>query len=87
MNKLEQWIAFNEEKRSLYIMRASKTILSILHGGFDNIKHDGIVMVLDQPSTEKLYIRLHLEKSNESAYKIFFENESGIVTLELVAST
>ena len=31
--KLEQRIAFNEEKRSLYIMGASKTILSILHGG------------------------------------------------------
>ena len=25
--KLEGWIAFNEEKQSLYIMRASKTIL------------------------------------------------------------
>ena len=36
--KLEGRIAFNEEKRSLYIMRASKTILSILHRGFDKIK-------------------------------------------------
>ena len=27
--KLEQWIAFNEKKQGLYIMRASKTILSI----------------------------------------------------------
>ena len=35
--KLEQRIAFNEEKRSLYIMRASKTILSILQRGFDKI--------------------------------------------------
>ena len=33
--ELEGRIAFNEEKRSLYIMRASKTILSILHRGFD----------------------------------------------------
>ena len=29
--KLEQRIALNEEKRSQYVMRASKTILSILH--------------------------------------------------------
>ena len=35
--KLEQRIAFNEEKRSQYVMRASKTILSILHRGFDKI--------------------------------------------------
>ena len=33
--KLEQRIALNEEKWSLYVMRASKTILSILHRGFD----------------------------------------------------
>ena len=32
--KLEQQIAFNEKKQGLYIMRASKTILSILHRGF-----------------------------------------------------
>ena len=32
--KLEQWIAFNEKKQGLYIMRASKIILSILHRGF-----------------------------------------------------
>ena len=31
--KLEQQIAFNEKKQELYIMRASKTILSILHRG------------------------------------------------------
>ena len=31
--KLEQQIAFNEKKQGLYIMRASKTILSILHRG------------------------------------------------------
>ena len=43
--KLEQQIAFNEKKRGLYIMRASKTILSILHGGFDKIKQAGKVMV------------------------------------------
>ena len=36
--KLEQRIAFNEKKQGLYIMRASKTILSILHKGFDKIK-------------------------------------------------
>ena len=53
--KLEQRIAFNELKQGLYIMRASKTILSILHRGFDKIKQDGKVMVLDEKSAEKLY--------------------------------
>ena len=53
--KLEQKIAFNEKKQGLYIMRASKTILSILHRGFDKIKQDGGVMVLDEKSAEKLY--------------------------------
>ena len=43
--KLEQQIAFNEKKQGLYIMRASKTILSILHRGFDKIKQGGRVMV------------------------------------------
>ena len=43
--KLEQRISFNEEKQSLYIVRASKTILSILHRGFDKIKQDSRVMV------------------------------------------
>ena len=51
--KLEQQIAFNEEKQGLYIMRASKTILSILHRGFDKIKQGGRLMVLDQQSAEK----------------------------------
>ena len=75
--KLEQRIAFNEEKRSLYVMKASKTILSILHRGFDRIKQDGTVMVLDQQSAEKLYKRLRLVESDEGTYKIAFENESG----------
>ena len=72
--KLEQRIAFNEEKWSQYVMRASKTILSILHRGFDKIKQDGRVMVLDEKSAEKLYNQLRLVKSND---KIVFENESG----------
>ena len=58
--KLEQRIAFNGKKRGLYIMRASKTILSILHRGFHKIKQDGKVMVLDEKSAEKLYNRLCL---------------------------
>ena len=58
-------------------MRASKTILSILHGGFDKIKQCGRVMVLDEKSVEKLYIRLCLIESDEGTYKIAFENESG----------
>ena len=75
--KLEQQIAFNEKKQGLYIMRDSKTILSILHRGFDKIKQDGKVMVLDEKSAEKLYNRLCLVESNESTYKVVFENESG----------
>ena len=46
--KLEQQIVFNEKKQGLYIMRASKTIISILHRGFDKIKEGGRVMVLDE---------------------------------------
>ena len=75
--KLEQRIALNEEKRSQCVMRASKTILSILHRGFDKIKQGGKVMVLDEKSAEKLYNRLHLIESDEGTYKIAFENESG----------
>ena len=75
--KLEQQIAFNEKKQELYIMRASKTIISILHRGFDKIKEDGRVMVIDEKSAEKLYKRLYLIKSNKGTYKIAFENESG----------
>ena len=63
--KLEQQIVFNKKKQGEYIMRASKTILSILHRGFDKIKQDGKVMVLDEKSAEKLYSRLHLVKSDE----------------------
>ena len=74
--KLEQQIAFNEKKQELYIMRASKTIISILHGGFDKIKQDGRVMVPDEKSAEKLYDRLYLVKS-EGTYMVAFKNESG----------
>ena len=73
--KLEQQIVLNEEKQSQYIMRASKTIISILHRGFDKIKQDGRVMVVDEKSAEKLYNRLYLVKS-EGTYKVAFENDS-----------
>ena len=53
--KLEQQIVFNKKKQGEYIMRASKTIISILHRGFNKIKQDGKVMVLDQQSAEKLF--------------------------------
>ena len=76
--KLGQQIAFNEKKQGPYIMRASKTILSILHRGFDKIKQDGRVMVLDTKSAEKLYSRLRLLESDEGTYKVAFENESGM---------
>ena len=52
-------MVFDEKKQGLYIMRASKTIISILHRGFDKIKEGGRVMVLDEMSAEKLYSRLH----------------------------
>ena len=75
--KLEQQIVFNKKKQGQYIMRASKTILSILHRGFDKIKQDGKVMVSDGKSAEKLYSCLHLVESDEHTYKIAFENERG----------
>ena len=74
--KLEQQIVFNEKKQGVYVMRALKTIISILHRGFDKIKQDGKVMVLDEKSAEKLYSRLHLVESDEGTYKVAFENDS-----------
>ena len=58
-------------------MRASKTIISILHRGFEKIKEGGRVMVLDEKSAEKLYSHLRLVKCDEGTYKVAFENESG----------
>ena len=75
--KLKPQTAFNEKKRGQYIMRTSKTILSILHTGFDKMKQGGRVMILDEKSAEKSYDRLRLEKSDEGTYKIAFENEKG----------
>ena len=75
--KLGQRIVFNEKKQGEYITRASKTILSILHRGFDEIKQDGRVMVLDGKSAEKFYNRLRLVESDEGTFKVAFENESG----------
>ena len=75
--KLGQQIAFNGKKQGLYIMRASKMILSILHRGFDKIKQGGRVMVLDEKSAEKLYSHLRLVKSDGGTYNVTFENESG----------
>ena len=77
LTKLEQQIVFNKKKQGEYIMRASKIILTILHRGFDKIKQDGRVMVLDEKSAEKLYSRLHLVKSDERTYKIAFEKDRG----------
>ena len=56
-------------------MRASKTIISILHRGFERIKQDGRVMVLDEKSAEKLYDQLYLVESG-GTYKVAFENDS-----------
>ena len=74
--KLEQQIVFNEKKQGEYIMRASKTIISILHRGFNKIKQDGKVMVIDEKSSKKLYNRLRLVETDEGTYKIAFENDS-----------
>ena len=57
-------------------MRASKTIISILHRGFEEIKEDGRVMVIDEKSAEKLFNRLYFVKS-KGTYKVAFENEGG----------
>ena len=74
--KLEQQIVFNEKKQGEYIMRASKTIISILHRGFNKIKQDGKVMVIDEKSSKKLYNRLRLVETDEGTYKIAFENDN-----------
>ena len=75
--KLEQQIVFNEKKQGEYIMRALKMIISILHRGFNKIKQEGKVMMLDEKSAEKLYNRLRLVETDEGTYKVAFENESG----------
>ena len=74
--KLEQQIVFNEKKQGEYIMRALKTIISILHRGFNKIKQDGKVMVIDEKSSKKLYNRLRLVETDEGTYKVAFENDS-----------
>ena len=76
--ELEQQIAFNKKEQELCIMRASKTILSILHRGFNKIKQGGRVTVLDEKAAEKLYNRLRLEKSDRGTYKIAFDTEKGM---------
>ena len=73
--KLEQQTALNKKKQNQHIMRASKTIISILHRGFDKIKQDDRVMVPDEKSAEKLYHRLYLVES-EGTYKVAFEDDS-----------
>ena len=75
--KLEKQIVFNEKKQGVYVMRASKTIISILHRGFNKVKQEGKVMVLDEKSAEKLYSHLRLVETEEGTYKVAFVNESG----------
>ena len=66
-------------------MKASKTILLILHRGFDKTKQGGRVMGLNENAAEKLYDRLlRLKRSDGDTYKIAFENEKG--TLKNVLS-
>ena len=52
-------------------MGTLKTIISILHRGFDKIKEDGRVMVVHEKSTEKLYSRLRLDESDEGSLTRF----------------
>ena len=47
-----------------------------MHRGFDKVKEDGRVMVLDEKSAEKIFHRLYLIGSNKGTCKIAFENES-----------
>ena len=75
--KLKQQIAFQEKEQDLYIMRASKTILTILHKGFSEIKQGGRVMVSDEKAAKKLYDPLYLEKSDGDTYKITSDTEKG----------
>ena len=82
--KLGQQIAFNEKAQGLYITRASKTVLLILHRGFDKINQSSRVTVFDEKSAEELYKRLRLIESDKGTYKIAFVNESG--TLKNVLS-
>ena len=51
-------------------MMTSKTILSILHRGFDKMKQGGRVMILDDKSAKKLYDQLRSEKSNEGTLRM-----------------
>ena len=77
---MEQQTAFNEKKQGQYtilqINNTLKTILSILHRGFDKMKQGGRVMISDEKSAEKLYDQLRLEKSDEGNYKFAYENEN-----------
>ena len=77
--KLKQQIAFNEKEHELYLMTASKTMLWILHRGFNKIKQYGKVMVSDEMAAKKLHDRLYLEKSDRNTYKVTFNTEKGIL--------
>ena len=70
-------MTLNEKKQELYIIRTSKTILSIIHRDFDKIKQGGRVMVSDEKSAKKLYDRLSLDNSNGDTFKITFKTEKG----------
>ena len=77
MTKIETKDSFQREGTGTIPYQSFKNNFIILHRGFDKIKQGGRVMVLDEKAAEKLYDRLRLEKSDESTYKIAFENEKG----------
>ena len=54
--KLEQQIAFNEEKQSLHVRQLQKRSYRYYIEVFDKIKQDGKAMVLDEKSAERLSI-------------------------------
>ena len=60
---LQKQITLNQMKQETYILRTSKTILSILHRGLNKIKQGGRIMVSDEKSAKKLYDWLYLDDS------------------------
>ena len=68
--KLQQQITLNQKEQELYIMRTSKTILSILHRDSDKIKQGGRVTVLDEKSAKKLYRELYITRTSKTTLSI-----------------
>ena len=61
-----EWTSTNKDERA-----------KLVHRGFNKIKQEGKVMVLDQQSAEKLFYRLRLVETDEGTYEVAFANERG----------